>query len=379
MKRTSKNYLPYEEEQYYLQEYKQQKEDYYKETGHILGETKKVCVANSLLDSSLISRNKSKIYDIKLVQCGSYFQVYYYNRQKIKYDSNLEQISSKKILINDLSKTKKRVYSNELKEIEEKNIIRSKLNCQRIIKANENDFKSFITLTFSEDINSIEKANKLFQNFCRKIKMLITRTHNNSLTEFKYICVPEFQKKGRVHYHLLTNIDFNNSFLINENISMIKLKNKLKNNRYIICKNSYWKSDISYKLNEFNVCLRKVNNLYDNMKKTYNFKSRSTKYFKTLKYWNNGFSNVVSIDNINIVGYLLKYMTKDIDNRLFGKRRFFYSLNLFTPNESYLDVQNNTQDILHYLCLINNSKSTFENTYFDKLGQEIKFIEYKIN
>ena len=378
MKRTSKNYLPYEEEQYYLKEYKQQKENYFNETGHILGETKKVCVANSLLDSSLITRNNNKIYDIKLVQCGNYLQVYYFDHDKIKIDNNLEKISSKKILINELHKTKKKPLLNELKQIEERNILRSKLNCQRIIKANENDFKSFVTLTFNDDVTSIEKANNLFANFCRKIKMFIQR-NNISLNEFKYICVPEFQKKGRVHYHLLTNIDFNDINFINENISLINLKNKLIKNNYKIYKNIFKCSDLNYKLNDFNVCLRKINGKYDNLKATYNFKSRSKKYFKTIKYWNNGFSNVVSIDNINIVGYLLKYMTKDIDNRLFGRRRFFYSLNLFTPKEIYLNIKDNTQDILNYLCLIDKSKSTFENIYYDKLGNEIKFIEYKIN
>ena len=35
--------------------------------------------------------------------------------------------------------------------------------------------------------------------------------------------------------------------------------------------------------------------------------------------------------DINIIGYLSKYMTKDIDNRLFGKRRYLYSQNLVKP------------------------------------------------
>ena len=249
------------------------------------------------------------------------------------------------------------------------------MNCQRIIKANENDFKSFITLTFNDDINNIADANHLFQNWCKTIKKTIYRLNDKDLSEFKYICVPEFQKKGRVHYHLLTNIDFYNINFINENYYLFLLKNKLSKINIKLYRFNVIESNINYKLNDFSVCYRK----HDNLKKTYNFKSRGVKYFKTIKYWNNGYSNVVSIDNINIVGYLLKYMTKDIDNRLFGRRRFFYSLNLNTPSESYLNLIDNTQDILHYLEIINNYSVTYENIYFDKLGQEISFKEFKLN
>lgn len=377
MKRTSHNYCTYEEEKKYLNEFKDFKKEFYNETGRFYGSKG---VAESLLDSSLISADNKKIYDIKLVQCGNYIQVYYYDHKKIKIDSNLEQISSKKILINELHKYKPDKKEPKLKQIEEKNLIRSKLNCQRIIKANENDFKTFITLTFKSDVITINQSNKRFKSFKDSILKIISRLNNkyNSNYEFKYICVPEFQKNGRVHYHLLTNIDFNDSNFINENINLIKLKERLKKNKFYIFKLTKFKkcecSREDIKLNDFDVCIRKN----DNLKKTYNFKSKSVKYFKTLKYWNNGYSNIVSIDNINIVGYLLKYMTKDIDNRLFGRRRYFYSLNLHTPDEIYLNITDNTQDILLWLSRLNNSKITYDNIYYDKLGQEINFKEYKI-
>lgn len=259
-------------------------------------------------------------------------------------------------------------------------MIRSKLNCQRLIKSNENDFKTFITLTFADHITSINDSNKLFQNWCKIIKKIIHRLNikNNTNNDFKYVCVPEFQKKGRVHYHLLTNICFTDLNFINENYYMYLLKNRLLCRKHVLYKKRFFSSFINYKLNDFNICIRKYNNKYDNYKKTYNFKSKTSKYFKTIRYWNNGYSNVVSIENINIVGYLLKYMTKDIDNRLFARRRYFYSLNLKTPSEIYLNITDNTQDILLWLSKLNNSNVIYNNLYYDKFGQEINFFEYKI-
>ena len=96
-------------------------------------------VGNSIpiLDSMLITptnlSNCNKLYNIKIVDCGSYTQVYVYENKKLK-----------KIKDDDLSLVKinlpedKENHDLELKDsfnIEERNIIRSKLECQRIAKA----------------------------------------------------------------------------------------------------------------------------------------------------------------------------------------------------------------------------------------------------
>ena len=63
---------------------------------------------------------------------------------------------------------------------------------------NVDKFNSFLTLTFSDEIFDINLANKKFQNWCRQIK--------RKYDDFYYLGVPEFQKNGRVHYHVLTSL-----------------------------------------------------------------------------------------------------------------------------------------------------------------------------
>ena len=88
---------------------------------------------------------------------------------------------------------------HELNTIEYKNIMRSKFQLQRLVKSNEDIFKTFITLTFEENLKDIDVANQKFKSWRTKIKSIFK--------DFKYICVPEFQKRGAVHYHLLTNLE----------------------------------------------------------------------------------------------------------------------------------------------------------------------------
>ena len=154
-----------------------------------------------LLDSSLISETNRVEYDMKIIQCGDYIQVYKFRRKKIK-DNSLELLEEKKkkILDEDLIyKPENFSRKSEVGYIEYKNLIRSKNQLERLIKANKKEFKTFITLTIAENLKDIDEANKKLHSwlvYIRKLK-----------SDFIYAGVPEFQKRGAVHYHLLTNLD----------------------------------------------------------------------------------------------------------------------------------------------------------------------------
>ena len=271
-----------------------------------------VSLASLLLDSSLIKESNKNCYQIKLIRVGEYYQLYYYNRLRIKKDKNLEEI--KKKIDNDfLIKKDNYIDKPDKKIIEEKNINRSKFQFQRLVRANENKFKTFITLTFKENITDVKDANYQFKKWVIAIRQL--------KKDFLYIGVPEFQKRGAVHYHLLTNLDIKE----NHNIIIPQKDNK---------------------------------NCYD------------------VKFWPYGFSSVFNVKNINVVGYMSKYMTKSCDNRLFGHRRYFYSRNLEKPEEFYLDTRKDF-DFTLIADLLSNSNVTYENSYLDKFGDVIDFIELK--
>ena len=306
-----------------------------------------------LLDSSLIFQTKYKKVTHKIIEIGDYCQVYDFKTTKLKKDKNLEKIkfenrSIKKIETNYKPNLK---YYNEYQKfinnplykksredirlkhvdipieikkekiIDIKNINRARIELQRIVKANEKEFKTFITLTFEENIIDIEKANKNFNSFRTYIKRL--------KNDFKYVCVPEFQKRGAVHYHLLTNIDYNDIMLLSQE-----------------------------------------------EKKLWNKSSKMWQVGKNIKGWNKGFTLVKSIDNFNVVGYISKYMTKDIDERLWGKRRYLCSQNLIKPKISYID----SDDLNDFSKLVNMTSGlilTYKTTYKNVFNEEIDFLEYR--
>lgn len=275
---------------------------------------------NILLDSSLITTYESEIgyptekiiYDVKVVSCGDYLQVYKFDGIKSKKNDDikkypLEEINLKKIDTENLYKTES--GGDEPKSILLANAIRSNLNCQRIAKTNRDVWESFITLTFSENLTDLKKANSIFNDFVSNIRKL--------KPDFKYLAVPEFQKRGAVHYHLLSNLGKDDTNII--------LKQKEKKGNALYC-----------------------DQLYD------------------VRYWSKGFARVDFIKNDykKIYSYICKYMTKDIDNKLFGHRRYFYSLNLKRPKVEYLNLSNE-RDYNYYMTLLSDKNIDFKSNYVD--------------
>lgn len=275
-------------------------------------------VGSLLLDSSLISPTH---YDYKIIECGEYIQIYKFNKLKTSEKDKKEKT---KIDIDYLFKKENIIKQNELKIISYKNIMRSKFQLQRIVKANENEFKTFLTLTFADNVKDIEIANKIFDVWRTKIKSI--------KKDFKYVCVPEFQKRGAVHYHLLTNLEIDLIYQYTRRNKQLEVK----------------------------LIKRQENKIsqYD------------------VKYWSYGFSSVYPLENINVVGYITKYMTKDIDNRLWGKRKYFNSHNLKMPKEILINSDILIEKkYLNFIELLYNVK--YQHSYYDVFGDEIEFTEYK--
>lgn len=63
------------------------------------------------------------------------------------------------------------------------------------------DLKTFITLTFAENITNYDFALAKWQSFLKRFRKKVKK-------ELKYICVWERQKRGAIHFHFLTNIDY---------------------------------------------------------------------------------------------------------------------------------------------------------------------------
>lgn len=270
----------------------------------------------NFLDSSRLL-----LYDLKIVKCGDFLQVYYYQNKKNKSlyknknKNSTKYQNIKDLNINDLKLNIDENKEKSLKIIRDENIIRTKLNCQRIAKANSNDWCSFITLTYAENMQDMKQAKIDLNFFIKNIKKV--------KRDFKYIAIPEFQKRGAIHFHLLTNISLQDNFIIKQQ----------KNN---------------------------------------------PKYYD-VKYWNKGFTSVEEIkgDVKKIVGYISKYMTKDCDDRLFSVKRYTCSQNLVKPKEEFINIKN-VKDKKYILEQIEDKERIYINTYLDKYNNDIIFEEYRV-
>lgn len=283
--------------------------------------------AAPLLDSSLISKyedvERRIIYDVKIIHCGDTYQIYKFDKTRSKENKKdrdipiVPKVSIKDIDTDNLYKLDR---VEEVKPILLSNAIRSNLNCQRIAKANRDNWESFITLTFKENITDIVYANKIFNAWVSNVRKL--------KKDFKYIAVPEFQKRGAVHYHILSNLGKEDTNII---IPQKERTEKTKN----------------------------LTTLFD------------------VKYWSRGFARVDFIkgDYKKIYSYICKYMTKDIDDKLFGKHRYFNSQNLNKPREEFLDLSNE-RDLKHFNDIINNSSIDYSSQYKDiYTDSNIEFLE----
>lgn len=236
---------------------------------------------------------------VKLFDNG-YIEIKDYKKPIIKLKKGYENIDNEKytkgrqssMLINN---------KKENKKVESSSLSRSVTILRDYANANEKEWLTFITLTFKENIIDINLANKKFNHFTKCMK--------RKYPDFKYLGVPEFQKRGAVHYHLLTNLVKGSDLLpLQEN----------------------------------------TDDKYD------------------VKYWNYGFSSVFDLketdDNFNVVAYICKYFYKDFDNRLFGRTKVLKSNNLKKP--LVLEFEQNDNDF-------NLAKSFIESNDLDHNEKEI--------
>ncbi|WP_432663183.1 hypothetical protein R9X47_21720 [Wukongibacter baidiensis] len=90
-----------------------------------------------------------------------------------------------------------------------KSILRARKRVFDIIACNVNTIPDlhgeiqrpkFWTLTFAENVTDMETANEEFTKFNKRLSWYLYGVRKNVL---KYICIPEFQKRGAIHFHIL--------------------------------------------------------------------------------------------------------------------------------------------------------------------------------
>lgn len=176
----------------------------------------------------------------------------------------------------------------------------------RLIKCNT-DMNTFITLTYAKDI-SYEVSKNHLRKFFRKL--------NDDYPKCKYLWVLELQKSGRVHYHILTNIDFG--------ITHIEEKCKTEANKKI-------ERDIAS------------------------------------RYWKHGFVDIRNLGeegNSDVAKYVATYIVKDLleIEELKGQKIYSYSYRTMDiPTEHCYWTDLNLEEFLK--LTLENYKLNFTNSY----------------
>ena len=125
-----------------------------------------------------------------------------------------------------------------------------RFDIKRIIDCNFDDKSTFLTLTFRENIQDIERANREFTLFIKRLKRYLKNQ------QLKYIATWELQQRGAIHYHLVL---FSVPYIKNDKLSEIwsngfikinKIKETVKNEAVGVYITKYFVKDLEKKANQ---------------------------------------------------------------------------------------------------------------------------------
>ncbi|WP_052585065.1 rolling circle replication-associated protein [Anoxybacillus thermarum] len=146
-------------------------------------------------------RSVNMIYNAKVIVAGNVIELYEYEKEiRTGKDSYMDKPVGRK------GKRKEGLewIDEDMKATREKNradaLQRARKNLRRLINANVDAWAErvkFFTLTFKENVQDIKMANYEFKKFRQRLEYHLE-------LKLKYVAVIEFQKRGAIHYHMVT-------------------------------------------------------------------------------------------------------------------------------------------------------------------------------
>jgi hypothetical protein len=181
---------------------------------------------------------------------------------------------------------------------------------RRLALANFDENSFFITLTYEKNMQDVKKADDDFKKFIKRLKY--------KYGDLKYIAVREFQKRGAVHYHMISDV-----------------------------KLPAWNNE--KELKELEVYLWQ-------------------------EVWKHGFIDIKSITHVDNVGaYITKYMDKEFDDdRLKGCKLYLCSKGLKRP------VVLRGEEALKRLEELEGKKIVFTSNYTSEYLGNVIYKEYNL-
>lgn len=141
-------------------------------------------------------------YDIRLIQAGNITEIIEYEKLVIVRDEKLNNKACSKIGRSIKASEENQSKNREYIKYKARNEVRRLINANVYQHRDENGTvytPVFLTLTFAQNLKDITQANKEFRKFIKRLGNYAA--HDQAY--IKYVAVPEFQKRGAVHYHLV--------------------------------------------------------------------------------------------------------------------------------------------------------------------------------
>ena len=240
--------------------------------------------------------------------CRIYLKAHYSDRMK-EYKAKVKTFKNgkikmreykKKMTVSDKSRSKEIISTakkrKEIGKIKARSLSRTRTSLIELVENNEDAFISFITLTYKDEVEDINRAYTDLSNYLKLCKRHLKKENK----ELKYIAVPEIQRKratrtGKyvIHFHLITNIEIGSVLIPKRPEKIIEGADH---------------------------------------------KGIKTIEYYDLKGWSKGFSIAIPIQhqgNFELSQYLLKYLYKDFSDRFFGRQKILHSNNLKVPDFEY--------------------------------------------
>lgn len=258
---------------------------------------------------------------LKVIVSGGVIEVYQYEKDpmtEIQKGKEEKYNQYEKMVLGTQNEEKSWIYAKDDRVGERRNqTVREARNLtRRLALMNFGSGDTFITLTYPNERhlteNDIEIADNDFKKFMQRF--------NYRYGKVKYLAVREFTKRGRIHFHLLTD----------------------------------WKPTVK---NETDLKLLEVE-------------------FAT-KVWKHGFVDIKVMAAVDNVGaYLIKYMTKEVSCEAFkGHKAYLCSKGLQRPMEYRGDEANAIVQAYE----LKNKKEVFTNSYISDYLGEIVYKEYNLS
>lgn len=173
---------------------------------------------NNYLLISKLNRNIIETeYHDKVIISGNIIEFYHFEKPQKLNRPKAEQ-KENKVPVSDWVLEGRMPGKGDAWEPEEHDLIqtrfqnarRAKNNVRRLINSNVYQYDDkkgrkilpkFITLTFADNIQEVEQANKYFTTFLQSLNRSIFGRGKGF--KLKYLVVMEFQKRGAIHYHAI--------------------------------------------------------------------------------------------------------------------------------------------------------------------------------